>query len=77
MAERESAHRQSLDVKMVEAGISQSRTGQWLGFACVLVSSALIAYGIFSRVPLAFIPGIITSLASLAAVFTNIGRKQK
>jgi uncharacterized membrane protein len=76
MAERETVHRQSLDIKVVEAGIRQSSIGQWLGFICVLASGGLIAYGIHEGAPLSFIPGTITGLASLVAVFTSIGKKK-
>lgn len=77
MAEKEAVHRQKLDVKLVEAGIRQSGTGQWLGLVSILASCAVIVYGIYAKAPLAFIPGTITGLASLAAVFTNIGKKKQ
>ncbi len=77
MAEREALHRQGLDVKMVDASIRQSGIGQWLGLISILASCAVIVYGIHEGVPLAFIPGTITGLASLAAVFTNIGKNKK
>ena len=76
MAERQSAHRQSLEKSVVDAGCSAQVRGQYLGFAIAMT----VVLGGFTLIwngkDAVGLSAIITSLVSLVGVFLY-GRSQQ
>ena len=77
LAERQSAHRQDLEKKVVDSNCKNERLGTILGFILAMTALgggfALVAYGRDAG----GIAAIVTSLATLAGVFIYGKRKQQ
>ena len=76
MAERQLAHRHSLEARAIDGKLTAERVGQVLG--CVVVLVALVGGGVLIALDkdVSGLTAIVTALASLVAVFIYGRRKE-
>jgi len=69
MAERQSAHRQSLETKVVDSNCASERLGMVLGFTMCVLAIAAGTYAVIRGKDAFGIAAIVTALATPLAVF--------
>lgn len=74
MAERQAAHRQELELKVIDSNIASTKRGQFLAFVIALVGMAAAIYMIFMGQPGWAIAALVGDLVSMVTVFV-IGRR--
>ena len=77
MAERQSAHRQALEAKVVSSNCSNERLGMLLGFGVVVLVVAAGTYALFIGKDIAGMASIVMALGSLVGVFVYGKSRQK
>lgn len=71
LAEREATHRHIQEERGLNASLKLTFFGQLSALIVVLSSLGVVAYGVYRQAPLAFIPGLVMGLASLASIFIS------
>jgi uncharacterized membrane protein len=77
MAEKQSAHRQALEAKVVSSNCSNERLGMLLGFGVVVLVVGAGTYALVIGKDIAGIASIVAALGSLVGVFVYGKSQQK
>ncbi len=76
-AREQTAHRMRLEEKAVDAGIDNSKRGQWFGFIIAMAVVGVGALAVFTGAGLIGLGLILPGLAGLVAVFVYSQRQQQ